>query len=84
MTLTGKGRKARTIPLLNETKEILLRYILENQLDVNGCIDGPLFYNSQGKKLTRQGVTYILQKYTKAAGIEHATPILYVIARLCI
>jgi len=33
-----------------------------------------LFYNSQGKKLTRQGITYILNKYTDAVGIKHATP----------
>lgn len=74
VTLTGKGRKTRTIPLLNETKEILARYIQENKLDANGRMDGPLFYNSQGKKLTRQGVAYILNKYTELAGIEHATP----------
>lgn len=74
VTLTGKGRKMRTVPLLSETKEILCRYISENKLDTNGSLDSPLFYNAQGKKLTRQGITYILNKYTNAVGIEHATP----------
>lgn len=74
VTLTGKGRKTRIIPILNETKEILNIYITENKLDANGRRDGPLFYNAQGKKLTRQGVTYILNKYTEITGIEHATP----------
>ena len=33
-----------------------------------------MFYNCHGNKLTRQGITYILKKYTEPLGLEGATP----------
>lgn len=63
MTLTGKGRKTRTVPLLGNTVELLKQYLLEKQLSQNGKQDHPLFFNLRHEKLTRGGVTYILQKY---------------------
>lgn len=74
VSLTGKGRKTRAVPLLEETKAILKNYINENRLDYPAKKDTPLFYNSNGKKLTRQGITYILKKYTDNIGIENVTP----------
>lgn len=74
VTLTGKGRKTRTVPLTAETKEIIAAYIRENHLDQPSRQDAPLFYNHRREKLTRQGITYILKKYTEPIGLTNATP----------
>ena len=74
VTVTGKGRKTRTVPLTMETREIIAYYIKENQLEQSAKQDTPLFYNCHGNKLTRQGITYILKKYTEPIGLAGATP----------
>lgn len=74
VTLTGKGRKTRTVPLMKETAAILKNYIVCYGLDVAGKADTPLFFNNREEKLTRQGITYILQKYAEDAGIGNITP----------
>lgn len=74
VTITGKGRKTRVVPLTAETKEIIASYIKENRLEQPAKQDTPLFYNCHGDKLTRQGVTYILKKYTEPIGLTNATP----------
>src|SRR5690606_24482597 len=63
VTLHGKGQKVRHVPLMSETTELLKKYISENQLDTPQRSDNPLFVNRQNQKLTRAGVTYILNKY---------------------
>lgn len=72
--LTGKGRKTRNVPLMNETATILNNYILENGLDKKSESDHPLFFNCQGKRLTRQGITYILKKYTTVNSLGDISP----------
>lgn len=74
VTLTGKGRKTRTVPLMKETAAILRNYIDCYRLDTPRWADMPLFFNHRGEKLTRQGITYILQKYAEDAGIGKITP----------
>lgn len=74
VTLTGKGRKIRTVPLMKETAAILRDYIACYRLDIPSRVDMPLFFNHQEEKLTRQGITYILQKYAENAGIGKITP----------
>lgn len=74
VTVTGKGRKTRAVPLTAETKEIMASYIKENHLGQPAKQDSPLFYNCHGDKLTRQGITYILKKYTEPIGLTNATP----------
>jgi site-specific recombinase XerD len=64
VSLMGKGRKIRTVPLMRKTADILENYIMENRLNATGKTDTPLFYNIRGEKLTRQGITYILKKYS--------------------
>lgn len=49
--LTGKGRKTRSVPLMNQTVGILKEYLKKNGLDKVQNADNPLFYNAQGKKL---------------------------------
>jgi len=74
ITLTGKGRKIRTVPLMTETANIIKNYINENGLGSPEKQDTALFFNCKGDKLSRQGITYILQKYTKGIGLEDTTP----------
>lgn len=55
----GKGDKYREIPVLGKTGKILLKYVdayALNQQDM-------LFSNKQGKRLTRTGISYIMNKY---------------------
>lgn len=59
----GKGNKYRSIPLLSETEKIVSKYIAHFRL----ASDSPLFCNKKGERLTRQGIRYILQKYSKKA-----------------
>jgi len=72
--LKGKGRKVRIVPMMNETAAILKAYLDENNLSSLGKSEHPLFFNSQGNKLTRQGITYILQKYTTAIPVNNISP----------
>jgi site-specific recombinase XerD len=63
VTLMGKGRKMRIVPILDITADILEQYIADNQLNENGKATHPLFFNRQGNRLTRAGVNYIIHKY---------------------
>lgn len=74
VTLTGKGRKTRIVPILKKTAAILNRYIKAYELDCPAKKDGTLFFNIRGEKLTRQGISYILKKYADAVNLEHVTP----------
>ena len=69
--LLGKGRKARIVPLLEEQVAILKRYMEENSLFEHPRLKQPLFFNVRGEKLTRAGVTYILQTYVDLARKDH-------------
>lgn len=65
VTLEGKGRKQRTCPLWTRTVEALKAWLVER-----GDASGPLFLNVQGRRLSRSGVAYILQKSTVRAGFS--------------
>ena len=72
--LTGKGRKIRSVPLMDKTVVLLKQYLKEQKLDNSRSYDHPLFFNSQGRKLSRQGITYILKKYANQCGIIEISP----------
>ena len=74
VTLTGKGRKTRIVPILKKTAAILSRYIEVYNLDCPSKRGGPLFFNVRGDKLTRQGISYILKKYADTVNLDHVTP----------
>lgn len=57
VTLEGKGRKQRTCPLWVRTVEALKAWLAER-----GDHGEPLFLNSQGRRLSRSGIAYILRK----------------------
>lgn len=62
--LYGKDRKMREVPLDAPCADILRRYMEENRLNQTMMSDMSLFFNSQIRKLSRSGVSYVLEKYT--------------------
>lgn len=67
VTLTGKGRKTRQVPLMAPTARLVADYLTERRLLEPDRRDHPVFYNRQRHKLTRAGVTYIVSKYVEQA-----------------
>ena len=67
LTLTGKGRKTRQVPLMSNMESLLRQYLTETYLLQNGMQDRPLFVNRQRGKLTPKGITFILNKYASRA-----------------
>lgn len=61
--LLGKGRKVRIVPIMTPTAKILQKYLDAWNLNPKAKPDVPLFVNHQGNRLTRPGITYILNKY---------------------
>lgn len=59
----GKGNKYRSIPLLRETEKIISKYIRR----FGFMPESPMFCNRKGERLTRQGIRYIIRKYSKVA-----------------
>lgn len=74
VALTGKGRKTRAVPLMEKTTLIMENYLRENGFDRPGMEEKPLFHNSRGGKLTRQGIAYILGKYAQACHLTEISP----------
>lgn len=69
--LIGKGNKARIVPLMEPTVQILNRYMEEQDLLKDSSNLYPLFFNKRKEKLTRAGVNYILTKYKNLAREEN-------------
>jgi site-specific recombinase XerD len=67
MKLLGKGSKARITPVMKQTKELMAVYLEEQGLLAPNKSTHPLFFNHRREKLTRAGITYILDKYVNAA-----------------
>jgi len=61
VTLLGKGNKSRIVPINKELKRLLENYI--EMYRINNC--SYLFKNKYGNKITRQGIQYIFDKYSK-------------------
>ena len=72
VTLTGKGRKARQVPLMKETCKLLDAYIRNFNLN-SEPLTSPLFFNQKGQALSRYGITYILKKYVSQAELDRDT-----------
>jgi len=65
VTLTGKGRKCRTVPLWPETVDLIQHYLqLRKQM---GIESDHLFLNNRGKPLTRFGIGRRVALHTQRA-----------------
>jgi len=67
--LTGKGRKTRIIPLMPQTMSIMKKYMVDHGLLDETKRNEPLFANRMSKKITRAGLSYILNKYVEQARV---------------
>ncbi len=71
ITVIGKGKKQRSIPIRESSLNYLLMYINNFRNKLKFIEDKQyVFLNSKGKKLTRQSFFVSLRKYAKIAGIE--------------
>lgn len=82
--LIGKGNKARIVPLMEPTVQILKRYMKEQGLLELTANLYPLFFNKRKEKLTRAGVNYILAKYKNMAREQDRTLIPEVLTCHCL
>jgi len=69
--LIGKGRKARHVPLMANTVELVRSYMEENALLKNDDQDAPLFFSKRRSKLTRGGISHILRKYANELSVKY-------------
>jgi site-specific recombinase XerD len=65
--LMGKGRKMRTVPLMENTVQLLRDHLHEHHFDRPEQFDKPLFRNRHHQRLSRSGIRYILHKYLVSA-----------------
>jgi site-specific recombinase XerD len=61
--LHGKGDKYRTVVISESTGQLVREYILRQRY--GALQDQPLIVNRSGKKLSRDGVQYIIDKYAR-------------------
>src|SRR6056297_284177 len=71
ISLTGKGMKTRHVPITENTKQLLIRYLEEQYLLANNREYFSVFFNKQKKKLSRAGVGNIINKYVAMAKLKH-------------
>lgn len=63
--VTGKGRKKRIVPLLPATAQLVRKHLVETGRAPEETT--PLLRNYRGAPMTRSGVTFLLDKYRRAA-----------------
>lgn len=68
VTLTGKGDKARIVPLMPDTGALIEKYINNHNIV---SPEQYLFVNKMRQKLTRSGVEYVISKYVTQARDRH-------------
>ena len=66
IVLTGKGRKSRIVPLMKESTQMLRQYVDHFPFPDSRQLS-PLFPNRNGQKISRAGISYILDKYISQA-----------------
>lgn len=71
VTLYGKGRKTRVVPVTAKTASMMEGYFQEKGwIGRSGVLDFPVFMNNRECKLSRAGVAYILSKHVKSMSAE--------------
>lgn len=69
VTLFGKGRKKRLVPLQEQQVALLKDYMEEHDLQKPSRNQRPLFTNNRGGKLSNAGITFILMRYVRSGHI---------------
>lgn len=64
VSLTGKGKKIRVVPISHQVAEIVKKYL---SVSLRERPEGNIFVNKLGNPLSRSGVGYILNKYSSEA-----------------
>lgn len=70
VTVLGKGKKIRNIPIMENTIVLLKNYIKENNITNP---ENYLFCNSRGEQYTRKGISHKIDKYAEMARKESNT-----------
>jgi integrase/recombinase XerD len=60
----GKGQKSRYVPLMKNIISIIQKYLIKMRYDNDSKLNEWLFKNHMKEQFTRQGVNYIVKKYT--------------------
>lgn len=63
--LNGKGNKTRIVPISNEMKNLLKQYFNTFQINIKKN-DRYLFLNKDNRQYSRDGIEYIINRYTKS------------------
>ena len=73
ITLHGKGRKVRQVPIMSNTKALLDSYMSSSMI-CSGMADTEsyVFVNQKRQKLSRWGISYIINKYAELAKTQTA------------
>lgn len=69
----GKGSKERIVPLGRAAISALRAYIDKARPKLLKKDPLPLFLNRAGRRITRQGVSFLFDHYVKAAGLKEGT-----------
>jgi integrase/recombinase XerD len=77
ITVMGKGRKERTIPIEAPLERVIDEYIETRQARFPGVKLGPkapLFVDRRGDRLKRGGAHYLVERSYRAAGLANRVP----------
>lgn len=72
-TLYGKGMKQRSVPLMDETKDLLREHLYEYNLTDSTSQMKLVFGNQRDEEFTRAGVSYIINKYVAKTREQSST-----------
>lgn len=61
-----RGRASREIPINAHLEQLLIRHLLNVPKETGT----PLFVNHKGTRLSKDGVYYLVKRYTRAAGLD--------------
>lgn len=70
VTITGKGHKTRIVPLMPQTLNYLAEYVKRYEINPVASRERYIFTNRSGRKLSRSGIKYILDKYVEISRSE--------------
>lgn len=82
VTVRGKGRKLRRVPIHASARRALRDYLQERGFPSDGALkaaqeersEEPLFLSQKGGTITPYAIWYTVKKYARAAGVEGVSP----------